>query len=397
MANRYIPRLIWILGLLFCASTLRAEVPQGIAVTIQALQNNYATSEQMLVQVSYRNVQDESITMLKWGTAMEGRISEDFLSIVFDEEELPYVGRHYKRAAPTPADYVTILPGKQVTSVVDLLTGYNLDYQGEYKVTLRQRSFVYGNASLKQTSLRINLTGDRPVAFKRTPIVESCSASRVSLIDSALSAAESIAIRARDDLRNTPESQRSVAQRYTEWFGVYTASRWNTVQDHFNRIASAASGRTITFICDDSTSAFAYVYPSRPYDIYLGGAFWTAPRTGTDSKAGTIIHELSHFNVLGGTDDHVYGQSGARSLARSNPARAVNNADSHEYFAENTPSLSMPAPDSGGTEPEPDPDPETDPDDPDSEPGDPEPEPQPEPEQITPVIVQILEMLLLDE
>ena len=86
-----------------------------------------------------------------------------------------------------------------------------------------------------------------------------------------------------------------------------------------------------------------------------------------------------------------------RDRARSNPTRAVNNADSHEYFAENTPSLSMPAPDSGGTEPEPDPDPETDPDDPDSEPRDPEPERQPEPEQITPVIVQILEMLLLDE
>ncbi len=34
-----------------------------------------------------------------------------------------------------------------------------------------------------------------------------------------------------------------------------------------------------------------------------------------------------------------YGQSAAASLAISNPGKAVDNADSHEYFGENTPSL----------------------------------------------------------
>jgi peptidyl-Lys metalloendopeptidase len=48
---------------------------------------------------------------------------------------------------------------------------------------------------------------------------------------------------------------------------------------------------------------------------------------------------MTHFNVVAGTDDWAYGQSAAASLATSNPARAVDNADSHEYFAENTPAL----------------------------------------------------------
>ena len=48
---------------------------------------------------------------------------------------------------------------------------------------------------------------------------------------------------------------------------------------------------------------------------------------------------MSHFNVVAGTDDHVYGQAGAKSLAASDPARALDNADNHEYFAENTPAL----------------------------------------------------------
>ena len=61
--------------------------------------------------------------------------------------------------------------------------------------------------------------------------------------------------------------------------------------------------------------------------------------TGTNSKAGTLIHEMSHFNVVAGTDDFVYGQTGAKNLAITNPNDAVMNADNHEYFAENTPSL----------------------------------------------------------
>jgi len=79
------------------------------------------------------------------------------------------------------------------------------------------------------------------------------------------------------------------------------------------------------------------VYPTQPYRIYVCNAFWSAPTSGTDSKGGTLVHEMSHFNVTAATDDHVYGQSGAKSLAISNPDQALDNADSHEYFAENTP------------------------------------------------------------
>jgi peptidyl-Lys metalloendopeptidase len=81
------------------------------------------------------------------------------------------------------------------------------------------------------------------------------------------------------------------------------------------------------------------VYPTQPYKIYVCNAFWSAPTSGTDSKGGTLVHELSHFNAVAATDDHAYGQSAAASLAISNPTRALDNADSHEYFAENTPGL----------------------------------------------------------
>ncbi len=43
------------------------------------------------------------------------------------------------------------------------------------------------------------------------------------------------------------------------------------------------------------------------------------------------------ITVVAGTDDHIYGQTGSHNLATTNPSDAIDNADSHEYFAENTP------------------------------------------------------------
>ena len=81
------------------------------------------------------------------------------------------------------------------------------------------------------------------------------------------------------------------------------------------------------------------MFPDEPYNVYLCGAFWNADATGTDSKAGTLVHETSHFTEIAGTEDLAYGQSSCKSLAKSNPANARNNADSHEFFAENNPAL----------------------------------------------------------
>ena len=40
--------------------------------------------------------------------------------------------------------------------------------------------------------------------------------------------------------------------------------------------------------------------------------------------------QSSHFTKNAGTEDYVYGQTSAKSLAKSNPSEAIMNADSHE-------------------------------------------------------------------
>jgi hypothetical protein len=51
-------------------------------------------------------------------------------------------------------------------------------------------------------------------------------------------------------------------------------------------------------------------------------------------QAGTIVHELTHFTVNGGTWDWAYGVVACRTLAIATRHLAVNNADPFEYFAE---------------------------------------------------------------
>ena len=51
------------------------------------------------------------------------------------------------------------------------------------------------------------------------------------------------------------------------------------------------------------------------------------PSSGSNNKAGIIVHEHSHFIVTGGTKDYVYGQDDAKDLASENSSAAILNAE----------------------------------------------------------------------
>jgi peptidyl-Lys metalloendopeptidase len=128
------------------------------------------------------------------------------------------------------------------------------------------------------------------------------------------------------------------SDRYTTWFGEYDSTNHDNVLTHYTNIRST-DVKTYTYDCncEESGDVFAYVYPDQFGHIYLCNQYMLAEFQGTDSKAGTIIHESSHFTRNAGTKDLAYGQTRAQALAQTNATAATNNADSHEYFAENTP------------------------------------------------------------
>ncbi|HUA80678.1 MAG TPA: M35 family metallo-endopeptidase, partial [Dyella sp.] len=73
-------------------------------------------------------------------------------------------------------------------------------------------------------------------------------------------------------------------------------------------------------------------------EINVCDRFFTLPQSayGADNQVLTLIHEASHFSDSWGlkTSDIVYGRANARSLAASNHASAVINADNFAYWIE---------------------------------------------------------------
>jgi peptidyl-Lys metalloendopeptidase len=256
-----------------------------------------------------------------------------------------------KRPPPHPSDLIALGPGAARSVRVELSALYRMEITGAYSVRYRADHLqVYGRPDaagaqgLADTpqAAAIWIVGRLPRGMPE-PSPEAlpagsgltyahCSNAQQDGIAGAVQAGLAMAQDADAYLQG-----QALATRYTGWFGPVDNARATTVARHFAAIRDAFATRQITVDCACNKSWYAYVYPNEPYTIHVCKAFWTAPMTGTDSKGGTLVHEMSHFTVVAGTDDWVYGQAAAAALAGSDPDRAIDNADSHEYFSENNP------------------------------------------------------------
>ena len=317
------------------------------------------------VEFKLVNNSAETLKIPSWQLP-NGTIDSDVFEIYRQGKRIEYTGPMIKRAAPTEADYVTLRPGETKRISVDLTGAYDLSQGGQYDV--RFKSYLQGArtergrtiakktglmATLESAPLRLWVDAGNPllklkangVDTKAKPAAAAATVvngvSYVGCTSTRITSAGQAVVEARKYSENAKGylNLGTVGARYTTWFGAYTSSRYGTARSHFAAIDAALdqSGGQIKINCGCSQNYYAYVYPNKPYEIFVCKAFWTAPLTGTDSKAGTLVHEVSHFDIVANTDDVVYGQAGAKSLAISNPTDALRNADNHEYFSENTP------------------------------------------------------------
>lgn len=346
-----------------CGISSASAGVRGLTATLESDASFVAGAEHATVRFTLRNEADQDLYVLRWQTPLRG-VEGNIFDVRLNGKPVAYTGRLYKWAEPRVEDYIRIPSGRSVSAEVDLSRYYDMSRTGEYTVRYRasvqdalrvagtEVSAVRGVREVESNVLFLGVERDERGRFLQslaqpqdedidnvagtylTPGFVSCSSTRQSTLVSALSNAESMSLKARNYLNNLPSTSRSTDTAYKTWFGAYTSSRYSTVQSHFNNIYGTFNTKTVTFYCDCTSSAYAYVYANQPYRIHLCNAFWNAPMTGIDSKAGTLIHEVSHFTVVAGTQDYAYGTTACRNLAVSNPDRAVMNADSHEYFAE---------------------------------------------------------------
>ena len=348
---RFNTLVLVVLAALLFTSVVGAAPKDGPSVSLSVAQSEFKSTQDVLVTVTLSNSTRHTVRVLKWFTPADG-VEEPLFAVTRDGQPVAYIGAHYKRPAATGKDYFSLKSGESFAFTVNLGDYYDLSASGQYEVFYAVASFNLfdekGNAFKFRDSLtseKVNLTVEgRAAKGKPTPppppppggnSLNACTVDQQSALVSARNQAKNYA----SESENYLFAHNSGTPRYLEWFGAFTTTRHNTVKTHFTAISDAWDNAGVTFDCKCKQPYYAYVYPNQPYNIYLCKVFWTAPLAGTDSKAGTLIHEMSHFNVVAATDDVVYGQAGARDLADSDPDLAITNADSHEYFAENTPVL----------------------------------------------------------
>jgi peptidyl-Lys metalloendopeptidase len=335
------------------ANAAAADSAAGLTTTVQIGQ---VTSNALTVRFTVRNTSSSAVNVLSRDLP-QARESRAILAVTRDGVPVPYRGKLVKFAAPTAADYTRISANGTYAVTVNLADDYDLSRPGTFTVALAstQVRALKGTPAAPQDTLRVNAgrvtvrtsvgirgAGKLSSAPTTTERVKLAAAAAVSITYRGCTTSEQTALK--QAVGNAAQlSQKSVSWlaanpsgggAYATWFGTYSSSRFTRVNSAYSRITSELTSKAVTLDCTSDEDYYAYVYPDEPYVIYLCNAFWTAPATGTDSKAGTLVHESSHFTVNGGTDDHAYGQTAAMQLARSNPSNAVDNADNYEYFAE---------------------------------------------------------------
>ncbi|MGY1761583.1 M35 family metallo-endopeptidase [Geodermatophilus sp. SYSU D00779] len=329
---------------------------------------SYALGEPVTVGLEVRNDGQQAVQFLAWGTPFEGDVAADFLIVRRDGEPVEYDGQLVNRGDPLDEDYVFLAPGQSISAEVDISRLYAIDRPGDYEITLNPRLYdafvVAGDTKaaprtrdtleahdIDGSTARFTVTPDGEPKLTLGASVRQAEGPEVrSAEDKAAApnfnggtpAQQAVTRRAHDKaqqecglcLQQLTSATPSTNALFIEWFGVFDQGRYDTVTSHFEDMRDFLANIQVTYDLTGTgcrPNVYAYTFKGSR-TVWLCALYHSAPESGTDSKFGTLIHEWSH--AVCRTDDIAYGVNACRALAKDDPARAVVNADSHEYFAE---------------------------------------------------------------
>ncbi|CAE6402562.1 unnamed protein product [Rhizoctonia solani] len=311
----------------------------------------------LVVKATLKNTGDVTLKLLNDPSSILSTVNTNTFRISSASGTPRFTGLKVKyvayRAAQSSASsaFTVLAPGKSVQIDHALGGTYNFTRCGEGSYNFNaSNTFNYVDESGKLKTIKASMNSHQltiagrlavsshhtsaSTVRRRSLSFTGCSASQKNQLMEAATASNAMVAGANRYL----SSMTFNSPRYTTWFGPFDQSNYNAVVSHFRNIGNDATMVNYDcYTCSKQLGAgyyhiMAYTYPDAPSTIYICGAYWDAPVTGTDSKAGTLVHENSHFIVNGGTDDRIYGQEGSQSLAYYYPESAVANADSHEYL-----------------------------------------------------------------
>lgn len=359
-------KVLVLLAALQCVlcSAAAASAPFTIHLSMQG---EYDIGADVSCSVLIHNPNDHDYYLLRRNTPLEGIMSPSF-SVSKEGRRLPYEGLLFKRGPPSREEYVLIPGRSNLRADVDLSHAYGFESVGTYIVRLETTLKYFAGISITNSTvqpvssnrvkfalvdsgkqprptkariLRSNSTKTTFPALQSPKFSGGSSSSFASLrtpryagthTSSDTRTASSAYSAAYNILYKSSQEATSTSSLYREWFG--NPYYRQTVKGAYLSIKSAIEQYTYTLYFhgpDCEANVFAYTYHGSRV-IYFCDAYFHAPITGSDSKMGTIVHEMSH--AVAYTDDIAYGKQDCKDLARYDPSSAIKNADNYEYFSE---------------------------------------------------------------
>jgi hypothetical protein len=327
------------------------------------------------------NTGSDDLYILPWFTPLEGLLS-DCLKVTRNGRKVKYDGPLVKRGKPEAEDYILLRANDTLRLRLPLDEAYHVSEPGTYKVAVtaniqdlirvephaltdkilssrrRVRSVALPGAA---TSFAVEAGSGKPRLTlgarareresKRKEKASRKKASRKEFRTLAKPHEPKFTNGSADEQEKTKQAHLDAYAlctnalaaladdaAYKEWFGTHTTGRMATVKSTYSKIKKKMEDEEFEYdLTSCSKNIYAYTYANTT-KIWVCKKYWAAPATGTDSKAGTLLHEHSHASagredVKDANGNTVYGQTACRKLAKDNPDDAIKNADNHEYYA----------------------------------------------------------------
>jgi peptidyl-Lys metalloendopeptidase len=342
---------------------------------------NFKTQHSVPLKVVLTNTGDTDLSVLKRNTPLDDIIT-DCLDVTVNGKKVEYDGPLVKRAPPSAKEYVTIKAGESVETKFPVSDAYDTSEPGTYEVKLKtavpdvrpkqaglaaamksssfapkvhkvkaKTSFKVAKGAGRRLTLgaaarskeaaqkkkakagpaKAAMAKAKSVVKKKAanpplaPVISGGSAAKKTAARKAHTNGYKLCVNALAGMQNNAQ--------YVTWLGAYAATRFKKVKKNLATVKKFMESKQFTYDCSGhgcGAGVYAYTFWDTT-TIWFCSEFWAAPATGSNSKAGTVLHEHTHSDAS--TDDIAYGEDDCLALAINKPSNAIKNADSHEFFA----------------------------------------------------------------
>ncbi len=120
---------------LLASNMANTAINQGL-VALLTMPDQAVLGSPINIHFELKNNRPTSISLLTWGTPLEGKFTRNIFQVSKQGQTIDYLGRNIKRNSPADTDFITLQPYSSIKATIDLRQGYDIQTAGRYEVSL---------------------------------------------------------------------------------------------------------------------------------------------------------------------------------------------------------------------------------------------------------------------